>query len=388
MSEPDHSSPLRRPGRTGRVLTVVTVVLIVALAGYGIAEYVGSALGEPTLVIYSYPSLLGGVDCGGSPAFSTVFNGFGSAHHVRVEVVCPSGDLVSTLQAQANAPEADLVIGLDEITTPVAEAHGLLVPYAPPELANISPDLVDELSTGDAAIPYEYGYLAVDYSSTFYNSTGGAVAQLTFPELANTSDGWAAQLVTEDPTLDITGQEFLAWEVEYYESVLGENWTPFWTAVHGVLPTPTLSWGVAFSEFNPNATPDADRMVVSYSTDPAYAKYYNESGAFNSTVSWWNGTAYGWKTIYGIGIVHGTRHLGLAQQFEQWFLNGTVQALLPTTEWEYPANLTVPAPAQYFDASIDPSTIVPLNDRISPSALAAQIPVWTDEWQQIFSSPP
>jgi len=364
---------------------VVAVVVIVALAGYGIVEYVGSVLGEPTLVIYSYPSLLGGVDCGGSAAFSTAFNGFGSAHHVRVEVVCPSGDLVSTLEAQANAPEADLVIGLDEITTPVAEADGLLVPYAPPELANLSPALVAELSSGDAALPYEYGYLAIDYSSTFFNETGGAVADLTFPELANTSDGWAAQLVTEDPTLDLTGQEFLAWEVEYYQTVLHQNWTTFWTDVRGALPTPALSWGVAFSEFNPNATPNADRMVVSYSTDPAYAKYYNESGAFNSTVSWWNGTAYGWKTIYGIGIVHGTRHLSLAQQFEDWFLSGTVQRLLPTTEWEYPANDTVPVPAQYFDASIDPSTIVPLNDRISPSALATSMPVWTDEWQQILA---
>lgn len=374
---------LRRPGRTGRVLLAVALALGLSLAGIGLYEYVATELGGPTLVIYTYPSLLGGVDCGGTTAFDTAFNGFASAHHVRIVVDCPTGTLVSTLQEEEDSPAADVVIGLDEITASEAAAMDLLTPYAPPALANVSPTLIDELSPTDAAVPYEYGYLAVDYSSDFANSTDGAVARATFPEFANTSDGWAAQLLTENPTLDITGQEFLAWEIEYYATVLHANWTTFWTAVHGALPPPAVSWGVAFSEFD--TTPGQGQMVVSYSTDPAYAKFYNDSGGFNATVSWWNGTAYGWKTVYGIGIVRGTHHLGLAEQFENWWLGGEVQSLLPTTEWEYPANATVGVPADYYDASIDPASIVALNDRISPAQLAADMPGWTETWQEIFS---
>lgn len=374
---------LRRPGRAGRVVAAVAIAVGVSLTGIGLYEYLNVELGGPTLVVYTYPSLLGGVDCGGTSAFSAAFDGFASAHHVRVVVDCPTGTLVSTLREEANSPAADVVIGLDEITASEAAADGLLQAYAPPALANVTPGLAAELVAGDLAVPYEYGYLAIDYTSAFANATGGAVAHATFPEIANTSDGWAAQLLTENPTLDITGQEFLAWEVEYYESVLHANWTTFWQDVRSVLPPPAISWGVAFSEFG--VTPGSGQLVVSYSTDPAYAKFYNESGAFNATVAWWNGTPYGWKTIYGIGIVHGTHHLGLAEQFENWWLSGRVEGLLPTTEWEYPANVTVPVPAEYFDASLDPSTIVPLNDRVSPAALAAAMPQWTATWQGILA---
>ncbi|HLN51417.1 MAG TPA: thiamine ABC transporter substrate-binding protein [Thermoplasmata archaeon] len=364
--------PLRRPGRLGRALGAVALATVLVFAGVGIYGYVNASLGGTTLVIYTYPSLLGGVNCG-SPAFQTAFGQFASAHDVRIDVECPAGTLVNTLLEQSNAPAADLVIGLDEITTPEAEAHHLLVPYAPPELADIPPPLIPELSPDYAAVPYEYGYLAIDYSSAFYNATDGAVATATLPDLVSNSS-WADQLVVEDPTVDITGEEFLVWEIEYYENVLHQDWTSFWTDAPAGLPHLAPDWGTAFGLF-----PDPYQLVVSYSTDPAYAAYYGEAGAFNSTGSWWNGTQYGWQTIYGIGIVNGTRHLGLDQEFENWFLSGTVQSELPTTEWEYPANQTVALPPS-FASAIAPGSIVALNDKTTPAAVAASLPGWIDTW--------
>ena len=104
-----------------------------------------------------------------------------------------------------------------------------------------------------------------------------------------------------------------------------------------------------------------------------------EAGTFNSTGSWCNGTQYGWETIYGIGIVNGTRHLSLDQEFENWFLSGTVQSEIPTTEWEYPANQTVPLPPS-FASAVPPSSIVALNDETTPAAVAASLPGWIDQW--------
>ncbi|HEV8050600.1 MAG TPA: hypothetical protein VGP88_08410, partial [Thermoplasmata archaeon] len=95
-----------------------------------------------------------------------------------------------------------------------------------------------------------------------------------------------------------------------------------------------------------------------------------------------NGTSYGWKTIYGVGIVHGTRHLALDQAFVDWFLSGTVQGEIPTNEWEYPANETVPLPSVYQSA-IDPATITALNDQVTPSEIAADLPGWLSEWQTV-----
>ncbi|MGB6442902.1 MAG: hypothetical protein WBF81_06370, partial [Thermoplasmata archaeon] len=136
-------------------------------------------------------------------------------------------------------------------------------------------------------------------------------------------------------------------------------------------------WGTAFGEFSaPSGNPP---MVVSYSTDPAYAAANGAAGQFNSTVSWWNATEYAWRTIYGIGIVSGTRHLALDQEFENWFLNGTVQGEIPENEWEYPANTSVPLPP-VFDAAMDPASIVALNADVTPAEVASQLPGWLDTW--------
>ncbi len=367
---------LRRPGATGRLLASIAIAAALVLAGLGTYDAVESEFGGVTLVVLTYSSLFDG-DCGGSSAFSTVFGEFASAHGIRIDVECPPGTAYSWLLGEEGAPAADLVIGLDEITAPQAEAAGLLLPYAPPELANVSPALVDGLSPDHAAVPYEYGYLAVDYASSFANATADRIANLELPEIdANAS--WARGLLVEDPQLDITGQEFLVWQIEYYEHVLHENWTDFWTE----MPANTLelsdSWSDAYTLFSEGETP----MVVSYSTDPAYAAYYGETGAFNSTVSWWNGTAYGWQTIYGVGIVNGSRHVALDEAFENWLLSGTVQSLIPTTEWEYPANTTVALPS-VFAASIPPASIVALNADTTPSTVGASISGWVATWASI-----
>ncbi len=222
---------LRRPGRLGRALLAVVVAIVIAVAGFGTYEYASNLApaGEPTLVIYTYPSLLGGAVCN-PPVFSTVFGTFESAHHVRIELECPAGTLLSTLVTQKGSSGADLVIGLDELTTPVAEADHLLVPYHPAALANVSPEIAAELSPDDGAVPYEYGYLAIDYNTTFAGSTGGAVARATFPDFT-TNSTWARGLLTENPEYDITGEEFLVWQIEYYEAVLHENWETFWQDV-------------------------------------------------------------------------------------------------------------------------------------------------------------
>jgi ABC-type thiamine transport system substrate-binding protein len=123
-------------------------------------------------------------------------------------------------------------------------------------------------------------------------------------------------------------------------------------------------------------------MVVSYSTDPAYAAYYGAGGQFNSTVSWWNGTAYGWRTVYGVGIVSGSRHLTLDEEFENWLLSGTVQSLVPTNEWEYPANSTIPLPSVYA-AALNPTGIVPLNDGTTPENVVGSLNGWLTTYQEL-----
>jgi ABC transporter substrate-binding protein (ThiB subfamily) len=387
MNEPvvRDSRRLRRPGRLGRAFLAVAIALVVVIAGFGLYEYARSTSGNgsTTLVVYTYSSFLGG-NCGGANV-SSVLASFESEYHANVDLVCPSGNLVAALEDPADygLPAADAVIGLDEITAPEAESLGLLLPYAPSELADIPAWLANGVSPDDGVVPYEWGYLGIDYTAAFANSTGGAVAEATLPDFV-TNASWADQLLTENPVYDITGEEFLAWEVEYYTTVLHANWQTFWQQFFGEPhPNPAPDWGTAFGEFGSPA--GENQLVVSYSTDPAYAAAYGEGGTFNSTVSWWNGTAYGWRTIYGVGIVAGTRHATLAEDLESWLLSGPIQSDLPTTEWEYPANSTIGVPS-VFDAALDPDAIVALNNATTPASVAQNLTApngWLATWQSL-----
>jgi thiamine transport system substrate-binding protein len=371
--------PRRRAGGVRRTILALAVALLVLVSGYAAYAYVlyTPPAGTTVLVVYSYPSLLGGTDCG-SPLFAQAFGPFEAAHHVRIQVECPPGTLASTLIAEKTAPGADLVLGLDEITAPEAEVAGVLIPYNSPQLTHVSPELVSELSPGHAVTPYEDGFLAIDYSSAFANATHGAVAASAFPDFA-TNSTWASNLMVEDPTTDITGEEFLLWEIEFYAAVLHQDWVPWWVAVAPSVRT-APDWSTAFTEFT--TPPNSPAMVASYATDPAYAVSAGTPGAYNATVSTWNGSEYGWRTVYGVGIVNGSRHLSLDQEFVDWFLSGDVQSLLPLSEWEYPANQTVGVPP-VFASALNTSSIRPLNDAITPAEIAAQLPGWLAQWQTV-----
>ena len=379
-SSPSEPGPIPRRRRRAalRAFVAVAVALIVAVAAYATVSYLHNAPppGTTTLVVYTYSSLFGG-SCS-APAFATVFGTFAASHHVHFDIECPAGTLSSTLIAQKASPRADLVIGLDEVTTPEAEAAHVLVPYASPELAHVPAALVTELSPAHAVTPYEYGYLGIDYSTPFAAATEGKVATSSFPDFA-ANHSWASALTVENPTTDITGEEFLLWQIAFYSSVLHENWTTWWTAVDPYLHT-APDWSTAFNAFN--ASTSAPVLVASYAADPAYASYNGFPGTFNVTLSTQLGVTYGWRAIYGLGMVAGSAHTTLDQEFIDWFLEGPVQSQIPTNEWEYPANATVALPSVYA-AAPDPQGITELNPAIPPAVIPGELPGWLDEWQTL-----
>jgi ABC transporter substrate-binding protein (ThiB subfamily) len=378
---PDRSRPSRRrAGGGSRAVVAITIAVVVVLAGYATYAYLQSRPSGTQLVIYTYDSLFNG-NCGVSPNLSAVLAPFEAAHDVQIEFQCPSGTLVSTLLAQKSAPRADLVLGLDEVTAPEAEANGLLVPYLAPGLSNVDPNVTAELGTAGDVTPYEWGYLGIDYNTSWDSATRAGIGGSSFPSFAENLS-LAHQLVVEDPATDITGEEFLLWEIEFYETVLHQDWQGWWQAVDPSLQY-APDWSTASEEFD--AGPGAPSMFVSYTCDPAYYASYGGAGQVNSTVATWNGTEYGWQTVYGVGIVAGTQHLSLDQQFIDWWLGGTVQSAIPLNEWEYPANGTVPLPP-VFSANPDPAQIVPLDNRISPAQIALDLPGYLETWQSIDDS--
>lgn len=298
-----------------------------------------------------------------------------------MEFVCPGGTLFGALASQSNAPVADVVLGLDEITGPQAVADDLLAPLAPSGPGDLVPGVSGVLGGAGYLLPYEYGYLSIDYQGVFEAGDRAATANWSFPATAANAS-LASDLLIEDPTSDITGEEFLLWEIAFYAQVLHRPWTDFWTAADPHLAV-TDSWDDGWTEFTTAANPPP--LFVSYSTDPASEEYYG-GPPIGTTIGEWNGTSYGWETVYGVGVVRGCAHPTLAGEFAEWIDSGTVQSEIPLTEWEYPANATVPLPSVY-DAALPTAGVVALDaDGASPYVADGNLSSELSTWQTIASA--
>jgi thiamine transport system substrate-binding protein len=378
------STPSKFRRLTGPWRWVVPLVAgLVVVAGFGTFYYIETAQnscvgGAHTLVVETYASFF---DSGADPASAraAVFGGFENATHSRVCVQYISGDLATSLLTSGGA-RPDVVVGLDELTAPRVDGAGLLIPYAPPGLAQVPSGLVASLSPDHAVVPYEFGFIGLDYNVSYNAAHGSPFSTGNFLAAVATNTSLAGQFLYEVPP-DITGEEFLAMEIAYSTVVLHTNWTTFWSTIGPEAPSAT-DWGTGFSEFSSGLY----ASFVSYTTDPAYGAYFGPAGALNTTVLQSGGQNYSWESIYGVGIVRGGAHnLSLAEQFENWLLSGPVQDSIPTNEWEYPANATAPLPG-VFNWTVPPAAITPLNSFQSVNATAAALPSWILEWQSAVSA--
>jgi thiamine transport system substrate-binding protein len=257
-----------------------------------------------------------------------------------------------------------------------ASEEGLLVKYTAPE-TYVNNTLMQEMGSASSYLtPYEYSYLGIDY-----NKTGQVSGQFnpTFSDLLTKQN--ASNLLMENPTTSDTGEGFLLWEIAYYENVLHQNWTTFWSNLKQYDANNIYdSWSSAFTQFE-SSSPQT--LLVSYLTDPAYNVYFGYGNDVNSTVTQYGGKEYGWRTIYNIGIVNGTGNLSLEEKFVNYFLSPTVQNEIPTNEWMYPANSTITMPPSY-SATMNQSSIIPLNNYISAQDIYNNSESWILQWQSIM----
>ncbi len=365
-------------GRRSRVVGVLLIAVIVGVAAYGIGQYASlKAPSSSTLTVWTYPSFF---DSGSDPnrTLSTILGGFENLTGAGVVLEYPSGDLASALLSARPGAEPDVVLGLDEITAGQVESAGLLYPYTPPNLASVNATLAGALGPPGNVTPYEFGYLGLDYVRSYNNASGRPFGAGNFFTNLSAHPSLASQFIYEDPVAgSIVGEEFLAWQVEFYTHVLHENWTTFWKGLRSGCPAncpiSAPDWTDAFDEFSSGQ----GQAVVSYTTDTAYNAYFGNGGAVNSTVAFVGGHAYGWETVYGAGILRSSPRIPLAERFVNWMLSGTVQRLVATNEWEYPANQTALAELPpVFSLSLPPSEIIPLDGFLPPSQASQEISQW------------
>jgi thiamine transport system substrate-binding protein len=305
----------------------------------------------PELTIYTYDSFV--ADWGPGPQIEQAF-----------EAVCGcdlkfvgNGDgaaLLARLKLEGARSDADVVLGLDTSLIAAARETGLFAPTA------IEADYALPIKwTDDTFAPYDWGYFAFVHNTDI-------TPPANFKALADSD----LKIVIQDPRSSTPGLGLLMWVKDAY----GDDAPEIWAGLADNIVTVTKGWSEAYGLFLEG---EAD-MVLSYTTSPAY-HLIAEEDATKAAAPFDEGH---YMQIEVMGRLAGSDQPELAAQFMQFMVSDAAQAVLPTTNWMYPAVLPEGGLPAGFETLITPGKALLIPDADVPALRDEALQEWLDALSQ------
>ena len=307
---------------------------------------------QPVLTVYTYDSFVS--DWGPGPAIEAAFE---ETCGCDLQFVA-AGDgaaLLGRIKLEGTRSDADIVLGLDTNLTADARATDLFAPHgvAAPKL-QMPVDWVD-----DVFLPYDWGYFA------FVHNADAQDVPTDFQALAQSD----TSIVIQDPRSSTPGLGLLFW----IKAAYGDEAPEIWEALADNIVTVTPGWSEAYGLFLEG---EAD-MVLSYTTSPAYHLIAEEDASKTAA----RFTEGHYMQIEVAAKLAGTDQPELADAFLSFMLSDAFQAVIPTTNWMYPAALPAEKLPEGFETLIQPEKALILSSA-DASAMRNEA---LDEWLHALS---
>lgn len=341
-------------------ISILTCSLILAGCSSPVKTNTNTAT-DKTFTIYAYDSLT--AEYGLLPQ---ILEQFEQDNVTAVNIVSfnDTGSMLSQLLLEQNAPQADIVMGLDNIDYAQAVKHNLFTSYEPTRSAEIASDVW--FDDQFLMTPFDYGYVGFVYDST----------QLNFPKpisLADlASDTYAEQIIIEQAGVSSPGTQLLLWT----NAALGEAGADtFWLSMADNAFQVTPDWSTAYyTLFLEGEAP----IVLSYLTSPAYHLDQEQTDQYKAIP-----IKEGYiRQVEGIAVVNGSDQPELAGKFIDYVLTDEIQNAVTTTQWMFPVlgnPETWPAAYNKIIVPTDKQIIsVPAED------IETNLETWLQEYNRTF----
>lgn len=318
------------------------------LLAAGLATIATQGMAEtPVLTVLTYDSFAS--EWGPGPAVEKAFE---ASCGCDLQFV-PAGDgaaLLARVQLEGAGSQADVVLGLDTSLTEAAAATGLFAPHGIAAPTGLPVPYDDPLF-----LPFDFGWFAF-----VYDKTKLATVPTSFEALA-ASD---LKVVIEDPRSSTPGLGLLLWVKAAYGDRAGE----IWAGLADNIVTVTPGWSEAYGLFLEG---EAD-MVLSYTTSPAYHLIAEQDDS--KAAALFDEGHY--LQVEVAGKLAASDQPALADAFLLFTQSEAFQALIPTTNWMYPAVPLAGGLPEGFDAfHLEKSLLM------SPADAAAARGPALDEWR-------
>ena len=311
---------------------------------------------EESLVIYAYDSFVS--EWGPAPRIIPKFE---ESYGIKVTIysVGDAGPVLNRAILEAEEPQADILVGIDNNLLAKAIDAGILLPYRSPKLPLIPEKLIFDPS--NHVTPFDYGYFAFVYDSRELEQPPLSLEDLTDPR-------FKGKIIIEDPRTSSPGLGFLLWTIAVY----GEGYLDYWEKLTPNLLTITEGWDTAYGMFTSGEAP----LVLSYTTSPAYHVEAEQTQRYKALVF----TEGNYLQIEGMGIVKGCRHVIWARRFIDFILTEEFQEEIPLTNWMYPVNPNTTLPDS-FDYAPKPDISLSLGSE----KIQNELERWLKDWVKLVS---
>jgi thiamine transport system substrate-binding protein len=306
-------------------------------------------------------------------ASTSVVAAFEKANNVKV-VFLKSGDAGAALNKAIltkDAPLADVFYGVDNTFLSRALDSGIYVPYASPVLAQIPAQF--KLDTQNRALPVDYSDVCITYDKAYFASHNLPVP-VTLEDLAKPE--YKNMLVMENPATSSPGLALLMATIQHFGT---NGYLDYWKSLRANGVVVVDGWETAYyTNFSGSSGHGPQPLVVSYATDPAAEVVNATTPLTDSPVGSMLGAGTCFRQIEFVGILKGTRQLGLARKFVDFMLGQQFQEDMPLQMYVYPVNPAAKLPdvfAKYNQVPAQPAVL-------DPALIASSRDRWIQDWTQ------
>ena len=317
----------------------------ISLAAFVSCLALPAAAETPVLTVLTYDSFIS--EWGPGPAVEKAFEASCSCD-LRFVAGGDGAALLARLQLEGPASEADVVLGLDTNLTAAAAATGLFAPHGQPAATALPLPYDDPLF-----LPYDWGWFAFVFDRTKLPEPPQNFADLAASDL---------KIVIQDPRSSTPGLGLLMW----VKAAHGDAAAGVWAGLADNILTVTPGWSEAYGLFLEG---EAD-MVLSYTTSPAYHRIAEG----DDTQDWAPFAEGHYLQVEVAGVLAASDQPDLAKSFLAFTQTPEFQAVIPTTNWMYPA-AEIPLPEGFETSRPETSLLLGAEE-----AQAARDPALA-EWQ-------
>ncbi len=300
-----------------------------------------------------------------------VMQKFETDNQVKVQIIKQgdAGQALARAILTKDAPEADVLFGVDNTFMGRALDADILEPYAPPGLSVVPAAFM--LDPSNRLTPIDYGDVCLNYDKAYFEQKKLAPPQ-TLTDL--TKPEYKDLLVTENPAGSSPGLAFMLATV----SAFGEDkWLDYWKQLKANGVKVVEDWNTAYyTEFSGSSGKGPRPIVVSYASSPPAEVVFANPPTDTAPTAAVTGPQTCFRQIEFAGILKGTKNRDLAEKWIDFMLSVPYQEDLPLNQFVYPVNPSAKLP----DVFTKWSSIAQQPANLAPDVIAKNRDQWVTDW--------